>query len=129
MGQIAATADLNVQAGATWTERITYRDSTTGLPIDLTGYSARMQLRERVDATVVDLEITTANGRLAVTPAGGQIDLLVAAADSAALAVNNVATKYAYGLEIYKPAAGEDPELVTSLLTGVVTVYPEVVRS
>jgi len=124
VGMIAATHDIAVQAGATWRETITYKDKTSGNPIDLTGWSARMQLRERTDGSIVELDITTANGRIEVDGPDGVIRIHVLAEDTTPLAKNNARTNYVYGLELFNG----DPEDVISLLTGAVTVYPEVVR-
>lgn len=127
MGALAAKRDLSVQAGATWTERITYRDTASNSPINITGYSARMQLRSATDASVVDLEINTGNSRLIITGGSGLIELRVAAADTTPLAKDNKSTKYVYGLELYRTVSGV--EEVISLLYGDITVLPEVVRA
>lgn len=49
-----------------------------GVPLDLSGATARLHLRDEAGALVV--AATTADGRLTVTPLSGRIDLLVPAA-------------------------------------------------
>ena len=53
-------------------------------PVDLTGVTARMQLREKLDSSVVLLELTTENGRIVVDDATKTITLNITAADTAA---------------------------------------------
>jgi hypothetical protein len=47
--------------GATYTLVVEYKDAND-VAINLTGYSAYMQLRENYDSTTADLTLTTANG-------------------------------------------------------------------
>lgn len=60
-----ALLDLRILQGSNWSKpfRLLLDD---GSLLDTTGYTARMQVRETVDASTVELECTTANGRLEV---------------------------------------------------------------
>lgn len=65
--------------GDTWTRAWVLQDAA-GNPIDLTGASARLQLRAG-DGTVA-LSASTADGRITLTPLAGRLDLAVAYADT-----------------------------------------------
>lgn len=105
--------------GATLRRTLTIQSQgATPEPWDLDGYSARMQVRTAVEADEVTLELTTANGRL-VVGTGGQLEMLVSAADTAALD----AASYVYDLEVESPA-GE----VVRLLEGAFVVRRNVTR-
>lgn len=102
-------------------------NSITGLPalesdltpIDLTGCSARMQVRSSVDSADVLLELTTANGGIMLGGALGTIDLYVSDEDTTALGW----TAGVYDLEL-EYSNGE----VVRRLFGSVYVSPEVTR-
>lgn len=69
--------------GDTWTRSWQIKDSA-GAPVDLTGASARLHLR---DATgLLSASATTSTTGLTITAATGQIDLRIPAATMAALA-------------------------------------------
>jgi hypothetical protein len=63
--------------GATWTLTIVYQNPD-GTPINLTGYTGRMQLRSKFDSTAV-LTLSTANGGMTITGPTGTIDLIATA--------------------------------------------------
>lgn len=91
--------------------------------MDLTGYTARMQVREDISSTATLLELTTANGYFAIpTPANGTININVPASVTAALPANNDYQIWAYDLEIVNGS------YVRRILTGAVLIYPEVTR-
>ena len=71
----AITKTLQLNQGATWLLSFEWLDDA-GLPIDLTGCTARMQLRA-TPATPVLLELSTTNGRVALLGTTGVIELLV----------------------------------------------------
>lgn len=95
---------------------------TAFAPIDISGYSARMHCRTAKDT--VDpplLTLSTANGRISVTGAHGIIDLLVAAADTAAI---TWASAF-YDMEIF---SSDVTPLVIRIVEGRVSVSKEVTR-
>ncbi len=129
MGILAAKLNLVVQAGATWTEQFLYADINEN-PIDITSWSARMEIRSSVNSeTVIYTLLDSAASplpRLILGGAAGTINLVIEAVDTTPLAVNNSATTLVYGLELYKDDGGV--EKVISLLSGTIAVSPEVVR-
>jgi hypothetical protein len=80
---LSTLQNFTIQQGATWTLSFEWLDDA-GVPIDLTGCTARMQLRAVVGSAVL-LELSTTNGRLTLTGALGVIRLQVDAATTATL--------------------------------------------
>jgi len=118
MSCIAGTYDMVVDQGATLSRTVTWKDSTK-TPIDLTGYSARMQARASATSATTVIELTTVNGRIALGGAAGTVTLTVSATDTAALP----AGRYVYDLELVS-AAG----VVNRLIMGNFVVRAEVTR-
>ncbi len=85
-------------------------------PVDLTGFSARMSIKDKVGGTDL-LTLTPANSRIVINTGLKTITLTISATDTAALTW----TKGVYELEMVSGAG-----VVTSLLTGKVTVTKEV---
>jgi hypothetical protein len=113
----AAPYDITIEQGATWRTTLTVKDST-GAVVDLSGYTARMQIRPSVESTTVLLELATADG-ITITGPAGQIALVISAAATTGIAW----TGAVYDLELTAP--GGD---VTRLLQGRVAVDREVTR-
>ena len=120
----AAQYDLTVEQGATFRRSLSWVHPAPGSPaepgdaVDMTGATARMQVRLRVGAPVM-LEATTENGRLAIE--GNRIDILLSDEDTDSLERSGV-----YDLEVEIPSgpmAG-----VHRLIQGKVVVSPNVTR-
>jgi hypothetical protein len=111
--------DMTVYQGANFERVLTWTLGDPATPVNLTGYSARMQLRTYPPSETVVLELTTENGRISMGGAAGTINLAVTADDTEGLAAN----QYAYDLEVI-----EGNGFVTRLLQGFVTVDAEVTR-
>ncbi|MDQ3273739.1 MAG: hypothetical protein M3Q39_01585 [Actinomycetota bacterium] len=126
--------------GSTWEDYFDYTDND-GLPIDLSAYQARMQVRTvagqygTTTATTLVLELLTTGASpllQIVTPPGGatpnRVEVTAAPADHAALnPLNAKKAVYVYGLELYIPA-GAAPEYVIPLVNGKLTALGEVAR-
>jgi len=100
--------------GATFSKRLTW--SIDDVPVDLTGYTAKMQARDSYGAkcqAVVD--ITTENGGI-VLDSLGNIDLMLSAEDTAPIKAKD----YLYDLELITGTT------VTRLIEGKFIVTPEV---
>lgn len=114
----AAQFTLEIAQGETLAQTFVWQNDA-GQPVDLTGYTARMQVRERHESQTVLLELTTANGGIQLGGASGTITLSMSATQTAALTWR----RGVYDLELVSPAG-----VVTRLLEGVATVSPEVTR-
>lgn len=114
----AGTHNITVEQGATFTLSAVYKDSA-GAVVDLTGYTARMQIRKRKSTTTTLSDSTTANGEIAITALSGLVVVTIPAATTADFEGKTAF----YDLEL-EDAAGT----VTRLLEGVVTISKEVTR-
>lgn len=108
----AARYLIRIEQGATWKPVLTLRDT------DLTGYTARMQIRADIDAADVLVELTTGDG-ITINGPAGQITLLLDDTQTAALDWCDGV----YDLELIDPDGN-----VMRLLKGPVEVDPEVTR-
>jgi hypothetical protein len=117
---VAGRLNLVIEQGATFSYPLTVSDS--GVTRNLTGYTARMMVREDVDATSPLLTLTTENGRIIIAPDQvgdkGEMSLLITAADTAALTFDSGV----YDLELVNGS------VVERLLEGKVKLKKEVTR-
>lgn len=113
-----AKLKFTIYQGATFRRRLTWK-APSGAPIDLTGCSARMQVRPSVASPIVLLGLSSDNGRIALGGASGTIELHLSAADTAAIAWD----AGVFDLEV-EDAAGD----VVRLAAGSIKVSPEVTR-
>lgn len=112
----AGNYNFKIEQGSTFVEVLTWRVGQT--PVDLTGFTAKMQLRNDINSGVL-LELTTENGRIALGGTAGTITINLPAADTALLTFE----KAVYDLQLISP-----DNVVTRLLKGHVTIDPEVTR-
>jgi hypothetical protein len=114
----ATTYDITIEQGATFSLVITYKDNDT--PVNLTGYTARMQVRSTMESATVLIELTTgADGRIVLGGSAGTITMTIAATDTAAL----TAGRAVYDLELVSGGG-----IVTRLIQGVCTISRNVTR-
>jgi hypothetical protein len=115
-----------IEQGSTFTRQIQYLDST-GNPVDLTDYSARMQIRQSHDSatTIVSLSTTVGDdgSGLVLTPASGTIDITISATSSSLLTFGGEAV---FDLEIYSGSGAST--YVKRLVEGKVKLSKEVTR-
>jgi len=113
----AKTYNISAEQGATFERSILYTD-IAGTPIDLTGFTAAMQVRDKAETSVFVLELTTGNSMIALGGALGTIVLTVAAANM----INVPAGRFVYDLELY------DGANTKRLIEGSFNVKAEVTR-
>lgn len=77
----AGVYDIVVEQGAVFNRVLTWRDATNAL-VNLTGYTARMSVRQSYDSTTNIFEMTTANGRITLGGAAGTITMYISASDT-----------------------------------------------
>jgi chitodextrinase len=90
----ASQYDIVIDRGSTFLLTFTYATSA-GVPIDLTGYTARMQIRKKASAPVI-MELNTANGRIVLGGTAGTVTLTLSAAETTTLP----AGQYQYDLNL-----------------------------
>lgn len=107
--------ELTIDQGATFAATIELKDYFTNNPIDITGYSARSQIRKNYDST------TSNNFTVSIQDASnGNISMSMTASNTANLKPG----RYVYDLEIEETSSGE----VTRIIQGVAVVTPQVTR-
>ena len=111
--------NLKVDQGATFSKVVTWKTGTPALPINLTGCTARMQVRGKLTDTVVLLDLTTLNGGIVLGGVLGTVEIKLTAVQTTAI----VWTSAVYDLEIVFTNG-----TVRRLLAGNVTMSPEVTR-
>lgn len=111
-----ASHNFTIYQGATFSHVLTWRDSSEAL-VNLTGYTARMQIRNRIGGDTI-ASLTTENGKISLGGSAGTITLTIAAADTAAITEGGV-----YDLELVSGGG-----IVTRLLEGSVTLSKEVTK-
>ena len=113
----AGRYDFVIQQGAKFQRNLTYKDST-GNVIDLSGYSARMEIREDHEADSI-IGLSTGNGRIVLGGALGTIQLNLTSAETLSLDFD-VAE---YDLFLVSPAGEE-----TMILSGFVTLIRRITQ-
>ena len=110
-----ATYNIEAYQGTTYTLNMTYK--VDNVVVDLTGYTAAMQVRDTPQSPETILNLATGSG---ITLGGvlGTIAVEVPATDMAAAVAGN----YQYDLEL--DSSGQ----VTRLIRGRFTVIPEITR-
>ena len=114
----AGTYDILIEKGATFQLSLTWK-APNGTPYDLTGYTARMQVRKAYSSTTTLLSLTSANSDIVLGGVAGTI--IVTATATATAAID--ATRGVYDLELVAPSG-----VVTRVLKGDVEISPEVTR-
>lgn len=140
MSRTPASHSFQVVRGSTWEDALDYEDEA-GLPVDLTGYSARMHVRSPLgrfgttttETLVMELDTTGTPQRLFIeVPPGNtvpnRVRINVSALDTIALnPLNARKVKLYYSIELFIPT-GASPEYVIPLATGGITCIGEVTR-
>jgi hypothetical protein len=111
------TLDLLIPQGATWS--VVLRWKADNANVNLTGYTARMQLRTSAEAITTLEDLTTENGGITLGGTAGTITLSLTATETAALP----ATRAVYDLELISSGG-----TVTRLVEGVVTITRNITR-
>lgn len=101
--------------GATFTKRLTW--SIDGIPVDLTGYTAHMQARDKYSSPTAIFTLSTSDGSI-VLDDEGNIDLTI----DADVTETFVPKDYVYDLEL------EVGTEVYRIIEGKFIVTPEVTR-
>lgn len=118
--------DFDCDQGSTFNTSIVYKQTLANgdiQPVNLAGYKARMEVRFALTKeadSVATLNIVNGGATINGTGTAGQVDLLISAADTAAL---NAGT-YFYDLEVFTGSGNSG--FVDRLIQGKFTVSAEV---
>lgn len=115
---MAAVHPIKIEQGATFRLSLIWEDASN-TPVNLTGWTARMQVRRNYKADVPLLTFTTENGAIALGGSAGTIEVT-----GLATLTDDVPAKLCvYDLELQSPTG-----FVKRLLEGTALVTPEVTR-
>ncbi len=114
----AASLNIVIEQGATFNEVFTWKDTSNTL-INLTGYSAQMQVRSTKEDTVILWELSSTLGTIILGGVAGTITLYIDKSDTALFTFDSSV----YDLELTDPS-GRDRRL----LKGSVIIDTEVTR-
>lgn len=122
---MATKYNFEIDKGSTFQYDIVYKlkdpNTEVATVVDLTDYTARMQIRTTIAAATTILELTTENGGITITPADGKISLFIADSATSSITIESGV----YDLEIVSPG----PQfIVRRLLEGKIKFRPEVTR-
>lgn len=110
---------LKIIQGATFNDVTTWQSGTPPVAVNLTGCTARMQVRAKIADSATLLSLTTENGGIELGGIAGTVAIKISATDTSAITWKGGV----YDLEIVF-ADGT----VRRLLSGGVSVSPEVTR-
>lgn len=111
--------NIVVKNGATFRRQMTWK-TEAGNPINLTGYTAKLQIRKSANAPEAVVTLDSSNGTIELGGAAGTIVLNMSAAVTDAITLSNGV----YDLELTSPTG-----FVTRLLFGSVTFVKGVTRA
>ena len=114
---MAVSYNVTIDQGADWYLDVTY-NNPNGTPVNITSYTAALQLRSLPESATAVLSLSTGSG-ITITGATGLIAITATATQTRAIDEGT----YYYDLEITSPAG-----VVTRLVQGQAVVTPEVTR-
>lgn len=124
----AGTYNFTCEQGSTFTRLIELEEpdivadptGETYVPMNIAGYTARMQVRRTLESNTTLVYLTTENGGLTVNPTEPENQLLISMSDSVTASITMSGV---YDLEVISPEG-----TVSRILQGVFTLSPEVTR-
>jgi len=114
----AGIYNFTMDQGSTWSVQLIYKDPN-GAPINLSGYTAKMQLRRKFDSPTAVLTLATGGQGITITGITGTI--AITATDEQTGTIDG--GLYVYDLEL------DNGGVITRLIQGQVTVSPQVTLS
>lgn len=114
----AGIYNITADQGATFARQLTWKDKNSN-PVNITNYTARMQVRFTPLSEDIILSLTTENGRIVLGGSLGTINLTVPATTMSSVAPG----KYFYDLELVSSSG-----VVVRLLKGFFKIDAEVTR-
>jgi hypothetical protein len=114
----AGTYNMTLEQGVDQDLEFLWKDDT-GTPINLTGYTARMQARASYEEAKAVLELSTASNTIVIDGAAGKLTLKF----SAAVTSKVYTLKLVYDIELKDPS-----NKTLRFLKGKLTVSPEATR-
>ena len=114
----SANLNLTVVQNTNFDDSVLIRDADTQTPFDLTGYSARMQVRREINDTTPVFDWSSADGELVMGGVLGTITWDISAAETAVPEVDWDGELWVYDLLLTSPSGDVDRALY-----GTITIY------
>jgi hypothetical protein len=114
---IAGIYNITCEQGSTFSRTFTIQQPD-GTVYDLTGFSARMQIRRDFDASTAMFTASSQNGHITMSVLFGEINVDISAAETAAITRDGV-----YDLEIY-----DQEGVVYKVVKGIFMLAKEVTK-
>lgn len=108
--------DFEIEQGSKFEFTFIWTD-INDVPIDLSGYTARMQIRPNLNSEPM-LELSTENGMISIDSKSGEINGFIGATKTSSITKNGI-----YDIELIK-----SPDDITRIAQGNVFVSKEVTR-
>lgn len=115
-----ATSNITIEQGSTFQKIVTYKN-VNGDPVNLTGYTAEMQIRKTKESSTIIQTLSTSNGLLILGGESGTITMNIPGATTDLLDF----VWGRYDLELYP---GGDTNLAVRLLEGKVNLSKQVTQ-
>jgi uncharacterized protein YwbE len=116
----AKVVNFTIEQGATFEHQVLWREEDTTTPVSLTGYTARMHIREKLSSTEIMLALTSEpDGGITLGGLAGTVDIFITDDQTAALTRGGV-----YDLEVERSSDG----YVVRLIQGTISLSKEVTR-
>jgi hypothetical protein len=116
MSYIAGSYNMKARQGSTFTETLTI--NIGNVPLNITGYSARMMVRAQPSSSTIILDLSSNNGKITITGVTGVITINITSSEMDTIP----ARSYRYDLELV------NGDVVIPLLEGAFIVTPQVTR-
>lgn len=114
----AKVVNIELDPGADTIIEYDWTDPSTGLPINLTGYTAKMEVRSKPYDSTVLLSLTTANGKIVLGGVTGTIQLMFSSTDT------NTGTWFSGVYDLFIINTGSN--ITTAVAKGFVTILQQV---
>lgn len=115
-----ANLDLTIYKGSTFVKTIQWKTGDPAVAVDLTGCTARMQVRKNPSDSVILESLTTSNGKLVITePTNGKLEIRIPA---------DTSTAYTFLCGVYDLEIVFANGTVTRIIEGDFVAVPEVTR-
>jgi hypothetical protein len=111
MTVVPARVDLTIYQGSDFSQVVTFLQTSGGTPVDLTGLTGRMQIRQTLASSDIIMDLTTANGRLTFGGATGVVTMTLTATETATILTDGV-----YDLEFVTSATSSSRWLEGSII-------------
>ena len=119
-----ARVDLTIYEGATFNQTFQWKTGDPAVPVDLTGFSARMHIRESIESETALLELDSDGGGVVIDdpPADGKYSVHLAATETAGLCRDHERINAVYDILLILD------DVVLLQQYGKAKIYPSVTR-